>query len=168
MFPSQYIRKLNDALGLQVYIKKHKFFQNGADTLLVSVFGYGIARYAARNSPSILLKVLDLGIPVGVPTLDHETTSMHAACTTAGFHPSVLPQLLKQSSKGDLNTKSFSGRTALHLAASINIQSYARLVFDREILTAGALPNHRRLHSGSTEEAFMPSTRVEVETWLHS
>ncbi|PMD63001.1 ankyrin [Hyaloscypha bicolor E] len=142
--------------------------ENGADTLLISVFGYGIARYAARNSPSILPKVLDLGIPVGVPTLDNGTTSIHAACTTAGFHPSVLPQLLKRSSKGDLNTKSFSGRTALHLAASINIQSYARLVFDRGMLTAGALPNHRRLHSGSTEEAFMPSTRAEVETWLHS
>jgi hypothetical protein len=78
--------------------------ENGADTLLISVFGYGIARYAARNSPSILPKVLDLGIPVGVPTLDNGTTSIHAACTTAGFHPSVLPQLLKRSSKGDLNT----------------------------------------------------------------
>jgi ankyrin repeat protein len=142
--------------------------ENGADPLLKSAVGYGIARYAARNSSSILPKVLDLGIPVGGPTLDNGTTSIHAACTTAGFHPSVLPQLLKRSSKRDLDTKSFSGSTALHLAASINIQSYARLVFDRGMLTAGALPNHRRLHSGSTEEAFMPSTQAEVETWLHS
>jgi hypothetical protein len=142
--------------------------ENGTDMALTSVFGYGLARYAVRNSPSILPKVLDLGGPVGVPTLNNGMTSIHAACTTAGFHPSILPQLLKHSSSDDLDTKSFSERTALHMAASINIESYAHLVFDRGMLTAGALPQHRRLHPGSTEEAFMPSTRAEVETWMLS
>jgi hypothetical protein len=142
--------------------------ETGADLTITSAFGYGIVRYAARNSLSILPKVLDLGVPVGVPTLDNGTTSIQAACTTAGFHPSILPQLLKHSTSGDLEAKNFSGRTALHQAASIMIQSYARLVYDRGMLSAGARPRHRRLHAGSTEEAYMPSTRAEIETWLHS
>jgi NACHT domain len=142
--------------------------ENGADMALTSPVGYGIVRYATRNSISILSKVIDAGAAVGAATLDDGTTSIQAACTSAGFHPSILPQLLKHALKGDLDAKGFSGRTALHLAAAIKIESYTHLVFDRGLITAGALPQHHRLHTGATEEAFMPSTLAEVENWLQS
>ena len=146
----------------------HYAIESGADMSLTSAFGYGSVRYATRNSISVLPRLLGSGATVGVSTLDNGMTPIHAACTTAGFHPSILPQLLKHASKDELDAKTFSGRTALHLAASIKIQSYARLVFDRGLLVAGAVPQHRRLHAGFTEEAFMPSTRAEVKNWLHS
>jgi hypothetical protein len=141
---------------------------NGANIKLASVFGYGVARYAARNSPCILPYVLEAGASASIPTLDDGGTPIHAASTSPGFHPSILPQLLQNALSTDLDAKDFSGRTALHYAAGINIKSFTRLVFDRTLIFAGASPQHRRLHTGSPEEAFMPSNRAEVETWLKS
>ncbi|KAE8452345.1 hypothetical protein EG329_001045 [Mollisiaceae sp. DMI_Dod_QoI] len=140
--------------------------QNGADLSKASLFGYGPVRYAARNCVAILPYILEAGASVSIKTMDDGGTALHAAFTSPGFHPFIMRELLKRVAKEDLDTNDFFGKTALHHAASIDVDSYSSLISDRSQIIAGARPSHRKLHVAPIEEAFTPATHAEITNWL--
>lgn len=140
--------------------------KNGANVRLATCYGYGVARYASRNCISVLPQVLQAGALISPATLDDGRNALHSASASVGFHPFVIQELLKYCTVEDLNAKDFWGKTALHYVAAIDIEPYVKLTMGRFSATGGVPLKQRQIHIASREEAFTPSSRIEIEAWI--
>ena len=139
----------------------------GADSRKTSLFGYGVARYALRNAVTVMGQLLEAGASVSACARTDGLNAVQTACSSAGLHPSILPELLKHASIDDLNEKNFMGQSALHIAARLDIGVSVDLFVERLTNTSSDTSGPKQLRT-TAEEAFTPITTSSIQKWAQS
>ena len=139
----------------------------GANPTALSEPGYGAARYVSRNCISVLPVILGINGPWDTHW-DHDDgrTVFHNVASTVGWHPSIVSGFIGLSKTEALDCPDFLGRTALHRAASINIQEAVTILWGRlSGETGSGKQKKQRILSSSLEEAFTPNSLAGISTW---
>jgi len=138
----------------------------GADPMKTTQLGYGAARYASRNCLKILPSILNTKGPWMSQQDCEGRTVLHAITASVGWHPDVMIGFLSLSTAEDLARPDSLGRTALHMAASINSSDLAALLWHRLSRGHESMDNEPHgLLSTSIQEAFTPSTSHAIKAW---
>ncbi len=95
-------------------------------------------------------------------------TVLHAITSSVGWHPDVVNGFLNLSTAEDLSRRDFMGRTALHMAASINTSDSAALLWHRLSRGPSSTDKESKVLSTSIQEAFTPSTPRAIESWARN
>lgn len=66
------------------------FLENGANPTRVSLFGYGIARYASRHGVSVIAQLLDTGVSISPITNDDGRNALQAVCSCVSAHSHIF------------------------------------------------------------------------------
>ena len=143
-----------DASNTLEYLLRRK-----ADVRATTVGGFGAARFASRNCLSVLHQVLDAGAPIMSRDLHNGTTAIHGVCSSIGWHPMVLKELLEKCSSDDLNVIDYMGRTALHEIAAIDLRTSVNLVRNRLApLPLGPFEREKHFSLAPAQEVMTPSS----------
>ena len=126
-----------------------------------------MARYALRNAVTVMGQLLEVGASVSSCARNDGPNAVQAACSSAGLHHSVLPELLKYASVDDLNEKNFMGQSALHIAVRLDVRASVELFMERLINASSNTSGPKQLRTAA-EEALTPITTSSIRTWAQS
>ena len=139
-----------------------------ADVTAITHAGYTAIEYAARNGIGVLQLLLESGASVFSSGGSNSLSALYVACSSTGWHPLILRYILENCNDEQLDSVNLTGKTPLHIAASIDVQQTTELLFQRLALVSRWKSRSSRLISLSAEETFTPTSRTNIINWAYA